>query len=322
MKAIHIYAAVALFSLLACTKENEQISPGNFTIVPFAAMPKTATIKAGESLSFQFEGNADTIYFYSGEFGKDYNFRNGRIVNIEQPSLSIRTRSSYGEQKSLSILLSQDFNGDYSYNGVTAATWKDMTSKFNIPTPTGTNALSFTSTPTDISEFIDLDKPYYIAVRNDLKPTTSGNRPTQWDFYGTNGFAFTGIANGTSIDILPTFGAANWKVVATGYAGGELDGTRGPRMSPNNSAAPTSIFLARNTDSNIAMDAWAVTKVFSPTQNISGDKGTLIKRITDLPLQEYTHIYTTPGEYEVVFDTINQDRTSKLIKFKITVTND
>ncbi len=322
MKAIHLYIALAFVSLFACTKENQQMSPGHFKIIPFGASPKSTEIKAGEPLSILFEGNADTIYFYSGEFGKDYNHKEGRVVSIDKPTLSIRTNSNYGEQNSLSILLSQDFTGDYSYAGVTSATWKDMTSKFNIPPPTGATVINFTSLPTDISEYIDNSKPYYLAVRNDIKNSTTGNRPTQWYFYGTNGFAFTGLVNGTSVDILPTFGAANWKVVAEGYLGGEMDGTRGPRISPNNSESPTSIFFARNSTSTVAMDAWAVTKVFSTTQQIAGDQGTLIKRITDLPLQEYKHIYTEPGTYEVVFNTVNQDRSSELVRFKITVTND
>ncbi|WP_353140136.1 DUF5017 domain-containing protein [Pseudopedobacter sp.] len=319
MKTNFFYIILLIVALSSCTKETEKMSPGTIKIIPFDAKLSTTEFKVGEPVNFQMQGNADTILFYSGEFGKDYNYIKGREVTIEKPTLTIRTNSNYGEQKSLSILLSQNFNGDYSYSGINAATWKDMTSKFNIPTPTGATAINFTSAPVEITEFIEVDKPYYIAVRNDIKTSSTGNRPTQWYFYGTNGFAFTGLVNGSPTDI-SAFGDMGWKIAVNGYLGGELDGTRGPRVSPNNSSSPTSLFLARNSTSTEAMDAWAVTKVFSSKTNLGPDKGTIIKSAeTALPLEKYTYMYSAPGEYNVTFQGRNKDGGRTLVQQKITV---
>lgn len=327
MKTNFFYIILLVVALSSCTKENEKMSPGTIKIIPFDAKVSTAEFKVGESVKFQLQGNADTVYFYSGEIGKDYNYINGREATVENPTLRIHTNSNYGEQKSLSILLSQDFNGNYSYEGVTSATWRDMTSKFNIPTPTGSTQVNFSSNLIDISEFIEEDKPYYLAVRNNIEQSTTGNRPTQWYFYGTNrtvsgvtypAWSFTGLINGVSAEI-STFASADWKVVAAGYLGGELDGTRGPRVVYTSSVA-TSIFFARNSSSSEAMDSWAVTKAFSSKINLGSDKGTMIKRETDLPLEEYTYLYTVPGEYDVAFQGINKDKTKSLVKLKIKVT--
>lgn len=319
MKTNFFYITLLIAGLSSCTKENERMSPGTIKIIPFDAKLSTTEFKVGEPVSFQMEGNADTIYFYSGEIGKDYNYINGREATVERPTLTIRTNSNYGEQKSLSIMLSQNFDGDYSYAGINAATWKDMTSKFNIPAPTGATAINFTSDPVEITEFIEGDQPYYIAVRNDIKTSSTGNRPTQWYFYGTNGFAFTGLVNGSYADI-SAFGDMGWKIAVNGYLGGELDGTRGPRVSPNNSPSPTSLFLARNSTSTAAMDTWAVTKAFSSKVNLGPDKGTIIKSSeTTLPLEKYTYVYSIPGEYHVTFQGRNKDGGRALVQRKITV---
>src|SRR5690606_6992007 len=116
-----------------CTKENERMSPGTLKITPFKVTADALEVELGEPVHFRLEGNADTVYFWSGEFGKDYSYTGGREMLVENPTLRIRTASSYGHQESLSILLSQDFSGEYSYEGITAATWKDMTPKFSIP---------------------------------------------------------------------------------------------------------------------------------------------------------------------------------------------
>lgn len=319
MRTNLFYIILFLTTIFSCKEDKGMMHPGTIKIIPFDATVGATEFKVGEPVNFQFQGNADTVYFYSGEIGKDYNYINGREATVENPTLTIRTNSNYGEQESLSILLSQDFSGDYSYEGVTAATWKDMTSKFNIPTPTGGTVINFTSNPVEITEFIEGDAPYYIAVRNELKPSSPDNRPTQWYFYGTNGFAFTGLANGSLVDI-STFGNLDWKIAVDGFLGGELDGTRGPRVSPNNSPNPTSLFLNRNSPSTEPMDAWAVTKALSSTMSLGKDQGTIIKRETNLPLEKYTYTYTEAGEYDVTFQGLNQDRTNSLIKLKITVT--
>ena len=321
MKTNFFYIIPLIVALSSCTKEEEKMSPGTIKIIPFDAKLSTTEFKVGEPVNFQMQGNADTILFYSGEIGKDYNYIKGREATVENPTLTIRTNSNYGTQASLYVMLSQDFNGDYSLASLRAATWKDMTPKFAIPAPIG-SSLTTTSQPVDLGEFIEEGKPYYIAVRNkqEWAADAGGKALTQWYFYGTGGFAFKGLLNGSSVDILPTFADANWKVIVDGWTGaGELDGTVGPRLSPNPPAAPTSLFLNRNSD-KAPMDVWAVTKAFSSKINLGPDKGTIIKSAeTALPLEKYTYVYSVPGEYNVTFNGRNKDGGRTLVHLKITV---
>ncbi|MNT47827.1 hypothetical protein D3C72_1845720 [compost metagenome] len=68
------------------------------------------------------------------------------------------------------------------------------------------------------------------------------------------------------------------------------------------------------------MDNWIITRPIKNTVTVSsGDKGTIIKRISEQPLQKYNFAYTQPGEYDVTFHAINQNRKNSLIKMKIKI---
>lgn len=317
MKTKIFYIALLSFALLSCTKENEKMSPGTLKIVPFKVTTGALEAKVGEPVSFLFEGNADTVYFWSGEFGKDYNYRNGREVPVENPTLTIDVGSSYGHQPSLSLWISQDFNGNYTYEDVMAATWVDITTEFNIPAPilqSPANTVQRSkSPPVDLFGFIaDKDKPYYLGVRNKLNANSSGANTTQWYFYKRD-FKFEGIVNGVTVSLFD-FDNDWGGFVHQGYTGTQATM---PYLSPTTN--PTSLFFGRNVPSANAMDTWGITKMLSLKANLGKDSGTIIKRVTDLPLEEYQYLYAAPGEYDVTFTTMNKDRTAHVVQLKVTV---
>src|SRR5687767_11149132 len=103
-----------LLLLTSCTKEIDlKVNRGtpDFEV----ALDAANTYKAGEDVVFNFTGKAEMISFYSGELYREYDFRNGRTINISNPTLSFTSAVTGGTQTNqLSILASTDFNGIYN----------------------------------------------------------------------------------------------------------------------------------------------------------------------------------------------------------------
>ncbi|NGF57915.1 DUF5017 domain-containing protein [Parapedobacter sp. SGR-10] len=80
----------------------------------------------------------------------------------DKTTLSFDTSVQYGKQSNnLSVLVSSDFNGDYSLESVNAATWEDVTKKVKLATdkvPVGSGNI-------DLSQKMKAGKPLYIAFK-------------------------------------------------------------------------------------------------------------------------------------------------------------
>src|SRR5690606_36493390 len=77
-------------------------------------------------VTFQVLGESDNIGFYSGQFGNDYQYREGegRLVDYDEINLFFKTRVNSGNQANqFSVHVSTDFNGDYTFDGVTGPEW-------------------------------------------------------------------------------------------------------------------------------------------------------------------------------------------------------
>ena len=152
----------------------------NLETPTFDVKTATSTFKAGQPLTFHFTGTAHTISFYSGQTLKDYDFKDGRVVDVTGAGATMQFTSSLqvGTQTNqLAILASTNFNGDYgSVDKVKAATWTDITSRFAL----GTNATFLASGTIDISDLISGTKPIYIAFKYVTKPQETNGLARQW----------------------------------------------------------------------------------------------------------------------------------------------
>src|SRR5690606_17878847 len=128
------------------------------------------TFKAGEPVKFDLSGKSDLISVFTGEVFRDYAFREGRKVDtrLGDVFLSFRTAVELGTQSNqLSVLVSTDFNGDYSnLSSVQNATWTDITGRFSL----ATNANFRNSSVQSIKDLFVDGRPVYLAFRYKTLP--------------------------------------------------------------------------------------------------------------------------------------------------------
>ncbi len=182
MKFKYYYMLLGVLLMVSCSKDIVT----NLESPTFDVTVKNTTVKAGQPITFYFSGDAHTISFYSGETLKDYDFRNGRIIDVTgagatmefTSSLQIQTGAVW-QTNQVSILASTDFNGDYSsLDKVKAATWTDITSRFTLSP--GTSATFTASGTQDISDLTVAGKPIYIAFKYVTNAQSLTNLARQW----------------------------------------------------------------------------------------------------------------------------------------------
>src|SRR5690606_12355203 len=130
--------------------------------VDFDVTTERTSWQAGEEVTFTFSGNAGFIQFYSGEFGNDYAFRSGRILETKSASMSFQSRVEFGAQKDqFSVHLSSDFSGNYTIEDIHAATWIDVSDRLAL----GTTAVFSPSGTLELADIVDREKPLYVGFR-------------------------------------------------------------------------------------------------------------------------------------------------------------
>lgn len=122
-----------------------------------------AEYNLADSVEFQMSGYADVIGFYSGEAGKEYRYRNRLESDQGKMHLNIQTQVLYGTQaNNLSLLYSTDFDNIYSVDGISKATWKDITNRFTLSTAAaGAVGTAVTSADVDLSDLPISGKPIF-----------------------------------------------------------------------------------------------------------------------------------------------------------------
>lgn len=137
--------------------------------------------KVGENVIFQINGNADQLSFYSGEISNDYDFREGRILDLGSygAKMSFTSAVQGGSQEDqISIFVSSDFTGEYDVDNINKATWTEITSQFAY----GTNTTFTPSNDVDITNAIKSDKPIYIGFKYRTRPQVANGFASTWMF--------------------------------------------------------------------------------------------------------------------------------------------
>jgi hypothetical protein len=267
-------------------------------------------IKAGEALTFNFTGEAGVLYFYSGEFGNEYDYKEGRVVGLNAATLSFQTKVQFGTQPDqLRVMVSKDFNGEYTIPSVHNATWKDITSLFVLSTSTAT----ISSTVQDITNLIDPEKPLYIAYKYTTLPQAVNGSQRTWTVYNTTLTTITAL--GTSI--LADQKTAAWTLVQTSNindpARALIAANSGTLTLRGNSGANT----------EVETEIWAVSKPMGlGNVDLGPDRSVPIKNTLDNRMESYKHTYTKPGTYKAVFVASNvsiygQEQVSKEITINV-----
>lgn len=295
---LSIIALLACSTLISCQK-NLVID----NIDDFNVTTDSVAYKVGTPITFTIQGGeAQDISFYSGETLKDYNYRNGRIVDtitggaILGFSSSVTTGTGI-QTDPLFVMVSTNFSGDYSnIASIRAATWTDITSRFKY----GTSA-TFVATSADVSDLIVKSKPFYIAFRYATKPQATNGVVRQWQIQSLTLSSKYKLDNTISTSVLNYTDqpSAGFQLVDENIL-----------IAPARSVITTTLItLLGNLYNPSAVpvndpagENWAIsTGINTDKINLGPDWSTAIKGFTSASLKTYTYKYVNPGTYKAVF---------------------
>src|SRR5690606_24629119 len=187
MKKFLILAIFAMVSF-SCQKELA------LKDVDFEVSVEENTHYVGDTITFNFKGTPEFISFYSGEIGNDYDSIGGRKM-LSDLYMSFRTHISSITQPAqpdqLTVHISKDFSGNYTVEDVNAATWIDITDRFdmaNFDTP----EVLVPSGKANISD-LNTGEPFYVAARYQQRPISSHGTRCNWRFQD---FLLEGVSDG------------------------------------------------------------------------------------------------------------------------------
>ena len=301
MKTINKWLCMAalLLSAPSCQKLEDVAAP------EFGFEIENETIRVGEPVRFVFTGTPDIISFYSGEFGCDYDYRNGRVVKPEYGvSFEFQLRDGTQENQT-SILLSTKMPDDMSSLTTDiiesdAFDWKDITDKFSILRVADPDRRDYEYAGLgNITEYIDQSKSttkMVFAVRY-----TTLNQ----SIYGGGGivryryFTLKTIVNGEESVYLehPQFG---WQLVST----------------PNKQAGRSAIYADATPPYVQLRNGWGGEHTTNDTRDygisqaieisngemdLGPDKSIPIRGVNDVVMKSYEYTYDKPGTYNIAF---------------------
>lgn len=239
-----------------------------------------ATFKAGDTVSFVFQGNPDNITFYSGEPGRQYEHRQRTTVDADL-QVQFGTFVQFGKiYPNLQLMVSNDFSGITDAEHVKAATWKDVSSRAVFSTGQDNTPSGVVS----LKEFADSARHplIYIAFRY-----TDTNKPEGQNRWVVRTFTANSVSADKVVTPMATMATAGWKAVDF----------KNPAFGWTITAAQLLMPSSKNTDDN---EDWVISKGFDPTA-VKPDQGIALKNIsTTLPA--YKYVFTRPGTYRVVFE--------------------
>lgn len=102
----------------------------------FEAEIPSLTCKAGEPLTVSMTGIADRVDFWSGEEGHDYAYAEKDRMQEPDMTMNFMMLLNSGTQRTpAKVKYSADFDGTMTQAGILAATWTDVSDKFNMTHP-------------------------------------------------------------------------------------------------------------------------------------------------------------------------------------------
>lgn len=280
--------------LAACDREMQVDMPD------FEVGVRTAEVRAGEAVVFDFSGSADYISFYSGEPYADYSCREGRSVMPGWESrLSFDTEITAGEQPDqLSVLITNTFNGDYGdYDNLIRTDWTDITSWFNLAAGKGATP----STAQDLSAFVAPGKPTYLAFRYRTRLQTNHGTASRWVVSGLKIVNRTQELGEVVLFDLPNTGFRIIDPFSRTEAACRSAVSQTQLVMQGNLYGPDSEGVIQGVD--IETEHWIVSRPLDMTspRDLGPDRCVAVKGFSQPVPEGYTHVYETPGVYEAVF---------------------
>ena len=290
MRINYIVFLIALVCFVSCSKEIK------LDDLSFNVTADSLSYKPGSKASFAFEGKPNVITFYSGELGKQYEFRN-RDSAEGIPQLRFSTQRNTGVQpNSLSLMISSDFAGGITSSSdpaaIAAATWTDISNR--AAWASGTTVVP--SGVVDLTDFAAAGKPVYIAFKY---KAVLGSIQNKWTI---TSFSLRNVLSDGSqfiLDTLPTV------TTATNYgATSNMPGWGAKTVTNNYNWSLTATNLVITGASTVATatadaEAWVITGPIK-LRKVTPAIGTVVQSVANY-IPSFTYTYAKPGNYEPVF---------------------
>lgn len=317
MKKFFLMLVSISLTVMACTKgENpplgtdpDETGGGDETPTEtlFNVKLENNIFKVGDQVEFKLEGDPEKIDFFSGLPGREYEFREGTPMpsgmKLEfQLHFSLNATNWPGEitWEPFSIMVSTDFDGDYSFDKIQDATWEDVSDRLRYPTDRTYQQVG----PVDLSDLTEIDKPFYFAI----KYTNIEGRPQY------------GIQKPIWYSVLPTGDEAIARMRHTNHADGFENSFGFVIVNEDDSYPATSVIPVASTDGDARyndrftirghsnsnardLQTWVVSKAFNDVQEVmaGGSVPIPIKSAGNSALSSYVQVYSEPGTYKAYF---------------------
>ncbi len=301
MKKILFVLSLAVAGLLTVSCEEDLLRD---TDEVYVTLSKENTYQVGDEVRFLFHGNPDYVYFYSGEVGSQYEYRDRTTISMEDLEtckLVVEYTALYGLAGALDVYASKTFEGlkgnDAQADLATMqAIQATMGSDKEIP---GWERLPYnevTTTPTtqeyDITDYADsfcLAFHWNTPAFDQTQRTYRINLSVKTKFKGydevttpASSLGFTSVSMNSDYISDPYYhdqGNGSVRFLATGYD-----------------------IIMQGVGAGVlpyCLDSWVVSTP-RPLNNITPDTGLSVKAFSD-DVTEYGYTYETPGTYQASF---------------------
>lgn len=313
---------LGLFLHASCTKEFDLTTPDDFQVTT-----ESLTYKKGEPVKFSFTGNPQFISVYTGEVGKDYAFKDGRVMDVTSLKLSLNSSVTNGtgtgapQMGMFSLMTSTDFNGDYSnFSNVQTATWTDITSRLSKQEAATTTTIN-AATPAEGIDLSDLrvpGKPLYIAFKYNIREQGSYGIWRDWRFQA---FTLSAISE-AGTQVLGNMTTTSFRVVQ-----------KNPEIISRTTATTATLTLMHSDLSlypqaaEIPTQNWIITHAFNNVNKIDFGPDLTIPiqgGTSAVEKKDYSYTFTKAGNYKVCFiasNTSTSDRKDVVREVDITITD-
>lgn len=320
MKFIYQALFSVLFFLSACSKFDEIATPD------FEVSTAGTTFKKGVPIEFNFSGNPQFISVYTGETGKDYAYKDGRVIEVNSLKLffnsSVTNATGAGAPQTgmFTLMVSTDFNGDYNnFSSIAGATWTDITGRLTKQEAATTTAIT-AATPAagiDITDLRVAGKPLYIAFKYNIREQSAYGLWRTWRFQA---FSLT-AAGASGSQVLGSMATTAFRVVQ-----------KNPEIVSRTTATTATLTLlhadlALNpAAAEIPTQNWIITQAFTNVNKIDfgPDLATAIQGGTSaVEKKSFSYSFAQAGQYKVYFVASNantKDKKEVVKSIDITIT--